>query len=89
MSIVYACSFIAKLSRKQFCFFEKVFVFLQNIHINVLYAYTCFYMEKKFCNEKNLLLKKNFFAEKNVNENVNLISEIYFYTENVCVANKI
>ena len=43
-------------------------------------------MEKKFSK------KINFFTEKNINENVkniNLISEIYFYTENVCVTNKI
>ena len=38
--------------------------------------------------------KKIFFTEKNINENVKLkniylISEIYFYTENVCVTNKI
>ena len=43
--------------------------------------------------EKNVFIwKKTFFTEKNINENVKnvyLISEIYFYTENVCVANKI
>ena len=35
--------------------------------------------------------KKNFFTEKNINENVKkyIFSEIYFYTENVCVTNKI
>ena len=36
--------------------------------------------------------KKTFFTEKNMNENVKnmyLISEIYFYTENIFVANKI
>ena len=35
--------------------------------------------------------KKTFYTEKNVNENVKniyIISEIYFYAENVCVANK-
>ena len=36
---------------------------------------------------------KSFFTEKdNVNENVKtiyLISKIYFYTENICVTNKI
>ena len=49
-------------------------------------------MEKKLYNEKNFLLKKTFFTEKNINENVKniyLISKIYFYTENVCVTNKI
>ena len=38
------------------------------------------------------LLKKKFFTEKNINENVKniyLISKIYFYTENICVTNKI
>ena len=38
------------------------------------------------------LYGKKKFTEKNINENVRkiyLISEIYFYTENVCVTNKI
>ena len=42
--------------------------------------------------EKKFYKKKTFFTEKSINENVkniNLISEIYFYTENVCVTNKI
>ena len=46
---------------------------------------------------KKLIMRKtfteqNFFTEKNINENVKniyLISEIYFYTKNVCVTNKI
>ena len=42
---------------------------------------------------KTFFTAKNFiFAEKNINENVKtiyLISKIYFYTENVCVTNKI
>ena len=49
-------------------------------------------MEKKFYNKNFFLLKKTFFTGKNINENVkniDLISEIYFYTENVCVANNI
>ena len=37
-------------------------------------------------------MEKKIFVEKNVNENAkkkkNLIPEIYFYTENVCVTNK-
>ena len=48
-------------------------------------------MEKKFYNE-NFFTEKTFFTEKNINENVNniyLISKIHFYTENVCVTNKI
>ena len=47
---------------------------------------------KTFINENIFLLKNTFFTEKNINENVKniyLISEIYFYTENVCVTNKI
>ena len=50
-----------------------------------------FIWKKKFYIEI-FLLKKTFFTEKNINENVKniyLISEIYFYTENVCVTNKI
>ena len=44
--------------------------------------------------EKNAFIwkKKIFFTEKNINENVKnmyLISEIYSYTENACVTNKI
>ena len=43
--------------------------------------------------EKNVFIWKKKFIEKNIiNENVKkiyLISEIYFYTENVCVTNKI
>ena len=37
------------------------------------------------------LYEKNIEREKNINENVKkyLISEIYFYIENVCVTNKI
>ena len=45
-----------------------------------------------FDNENAFYWKKTFFTEKNINENVKnvyLISEIYFYTENVCVTNKI
>ena len=51
----------------------------------------CFYLEKKFYNERNTFLKKTLFTSKNISENVNniyLISEIYYYTENVCVTNK-
>ena len=51
-----------------------------------------FYMEKKCYTEKKILLKKTFFTEKNINENVKIyIShlKIYFYAENVCVTNKI
>ena len=42
--------------------------------------------------EKNVFICKKKFIEKIINENVKkiyLISEIYFYTENVCVTNKI
>ena len=74
---VYGCSFVAKLSWKKKYFF-KIFVFFTKY---ALFAEKkCFYMEKKI------------FIAKNVNENVKkiyLISEIYFYTENVWVINKI
>ena len=49
-------------------------------------------MEKKALNWTIFLLKKTFFTEKNLNENVKniyLIWKIYFYTENVCFTNKI
>ena len=75
---VYGCSFVAKLSWKKNNFFLKKYLcFLQNIY--VVCRKKCFDMEKKI------------FVEKNVNENAkkkNLIPEIYFYTENVCVTNK-
>ena len=48
-------------------------------------------MEKKFIMRKTFT-EQNFFTEKNINENVKniyLISEICFYTRNVCVTNKI
>ena len=47
-------------------------------------------MEKKFYNENAFYWKK--LLGRNINENVKkiyLISEIYFYTKNVCVTNKI
>ena len=47
-------------------------------------------MEKKFIMRKTFT-EQNFFTEKNINENVKniyLISEICFYTRNVCVTNK-
>ena len=47
---------------------------------------------KKVLYWKIFLLKKTFFTEKNIYENVKsiyLIWEIYFYTENICITNKI
>ena len=38
--------------------------------IYIIYRKKSFYMGKKFCNEKFFLLKKTFFTEKNINENV-------------------
>ena len=40
-------------------------------------------MEKKFCIEKIFLLKKTFFTEKNINENVKnyIASQIYIFTQ--------
>ena len=66
------------MKKKNFFFFEKIFVLFTK--------YTLFA-------EKNVFIrKKKIFIEKNITENVKkiyLISEIYFYTENVCVTNKI
>ena len=77
----YGCSFAAKLNWKKFffSFFWKSICAFYKIYI--ICRKTSFYMQKR---EK--------FTEKNMNENVKniyLISEIYFYTENVCVTNKI
>ena len=50
------------------------------------------YGKKKFYIENFLFTEKNFFTEKNINENVKniyLTSEIYFYAENVCATNQI
>ena len=74
----YGYSFVAKLSSKIIFFF-----FLKNI---------CFLKNMLFADKNVFMEKKSFFIEKNINENVKkiyLISEIYFYTENVCVTNKI
>ena len=41
---------------------------------------------------RTFLTEKTFFTEKKINGNVKyiyLMSKIYFYTENVCVTNKI
>ena len=56
------------------------------------FAEKMFLYGKKSFILKIFLLKKTFFTEKNINENVKniyLISKIYFYTENICVTNKI
>ena len=67
---------------------KKIFVFTKY----TLFAEKNVFIWKKSFILKIFLLKKTFFTEKNINENVKniyLISEIYFYTENVCVTNKI
>ena len=72
------CSFVAKLSWKKNIFFEKIFVFFTKY---TLFAEKkCFYLEKK-----------NFYREKYKwkCKRKKIISEIYFYTENVCATNKI
>ena len=74
-----------KTKFKKIFFFWKNICFLQNIHYlqNEMFLYG-----KKFYNENFFYWKKHFFTEKNINENVkniHLISEIYFYPENVCV----
>ena len=85
---VYFCSYGAKVEKKIF-FWKNICVFYK---IYIICRKKCFYMEKKFYNENVFYWKKTFFTEKNINENVKnlyLISEIYFYAENVCVTNKI
>ena len=71
-------------------FFEKIFVFFTKY---TLFAEKkLFLYGKKVYNEKFLYWKKLFCTEENINENVKniyIISKIYFYTENVCVTNKI
>ena len=87
--LLYGCSFVAKLSWKKIFFGKNICVFYK---VYIICRKKCFYMEKKFYNENVFYWKKTFFTEKNINENVKniyLISEIYFYTENVCVTNKI
>ena len=57
-----------------------------------LFAEKNIFIKKKSFLWKYILLGKPLFTEKNINENVQnlyLISEIHFYTENVCVTNKI
>ena len=80
-AVNYGCSFVAKLSWKKNFFFGKIFVFLQNIH----------YLQKKIFlyGKKSFIIKNLFLLEKFYREKLYLISEIYFYTENICVTNKI
>ena len=71
-----------KLKKKKL-FFQKIFMFFTK--------YPLFTEKNIFIWKKSFILKI-FFTEKNINENVKnmyLIWEIYFYTENVCVKNKI
>ena len=72
-----------------FFFFWKNICFLQNIHY---LQKKMFLYGKKILYGKIFLLKKTFFTEKNIYENIKniyLIWEIFFYTENVYVTNKI
>ena len=57
-TVLYDCSFVAKLSWKKRLFFEKIFVFYK---IYIICRKQCFYMGKKFYDEKFFLLKTNFF----------------------------
>ena len=87
--IEYGCKIFEKVEKFFFSFWKNMCAFYK---IYIIYRKKSFYMGKKFCNEKFFLLKKTFFTEKNINENVKniyLIWKIYFYTENVCVTNKI
>ena len=67
-----------KLKKDFFFFFEEIYFF------NKIYI-IC---RKNVFILKNLFTEKTFFTEKNINENVETW-EMYFYGENVCVANKI
>ena len=54
--------------------------------------YGCSFVAKLSWRKYMFFTEKKLFTEKNINENVKniyLISKIYFYTENVCVTNKI
>ena len=74
--------------KTKYIFFEKFFY-----KIYIICRKNIFIWKKKcFILKIFVFTEKNFFTEKNINENVKniyLISKIYFYTENVCVTNKI
>ena len=74
---IYGCSFVAKVRWKKNLFWKNIFVFYK---IYIICRKKCFYMEK------NIFLQKKY---KWKCKKIYLISEIYFYTENVCVTNKI
>ena len=81
----YGCSFVAELGKK----LEKNFFFFwKNICVFTKYTFfaekNVYIWKKKFYNEV-FSLKKTFFNR----EKLYLISEIYFYTENTCITNKI
>ena len=60
--------------------------------INFFLKKYLFFTKYKLFAEKNVFIwKKNFYSEKYKRKckKIHLISEIYFYTENVCVTNKI
>ena len=88
--VLYDCSFVAKLSWKKRLFFEKIFVFFTKY---TLFAENnVFIWGKSFMIKNFFYWKQTFFTENNINEtvkNIYLISKLYFYTENVCVTNKI
>ena len=79
-----------KTKLKKNFFKKKCFVFFTKY---TLFGEKKFYLYgKKVLYWKIFLLKKTFFTEKNIYENVKsiyLIWEIYFYTENICITNKI
>ena len=84
----YSCWVVAKLSWKKH-FWKKIFVLFTK--------YTLFaeknvnIWKKSFILKNSFTGKKLFFTEKNRSENkkICLIWKICFYTENVCVTNKI
>ena len=58
---LYGCSFVAKLSWKKKNIFLNICVFYK---IYIICRKKCSYLEKKFYNEKNILLKKKFLHRK-------------------------
>ena len=80
----YGCSFVAELGKKlekNFFFFEKIYVFLQNIH---------FLQKKMFIYGKKSFIMKFFHWKKHFLTEKNYISfQKYIFTQKTCITNKI
>ena len=79
--VVHLLQNLEKSWKKNLFFFEKIYVFTKYTFFAEKNVYI---WKKKFYNEV-FSLKKTFFNR----EKLYLISEIYFYTENTCITNKI